>query len=168
MKQDTTRIWRVETRGDGFGPYCWGVEGPAYDVQAQAMSFIDSGDDNHPGTYRDPLIAPFFKWEVVGDNGEEDQPFVKLVGRQFRHGFRSVDAMLNWFHSCSLDALLAAGFIVREYELPLQNVIHGTYQSIFDHSKAIASSVFAEHEPDYSPPSSYDTQITNYASAQIS
>lgn len=137
IELQTTTVYRVENPGDRRGPYCHsGFTGVDEDLWYEAMSLIDSSDESHPCTSSDPLLEPFFI-----DIRDGEIAFAGIVGYHYRHGFRDIDTMLAWFHSGSLGGLIAAGFNVVEYTLPVNRVLHGTYQSIFDHASALAERI---------------------------
>ena len=141
---DTTSIYRVESAAEGFGPYCNPSRiafacGASYD---KGHAYIDSGDHAHPSTSRDPWLRGLFDASIIGDY----PPYVDVVGYEYRHGFDSLDTLLRWFHSCSIDALIAAGFQIVRHTVRAKHVAHGLYQSIYDPDAVVSSEVVASEE----------------------
>jgi len=121
VKQEMTRIFRVEHAETGRGPYA-GSPG----VSETAPSTHNARDWEHPPVWEDSLL---------GNIVSEDKA-IKLFSEGARSAFEDMKQLNTWFDEW-LPKLKELGFVVRSFDVPSKDVFKGATQVLYKPENAV-------------------------------
>lgn len=116
-------IYRVECKNSGLGPY------QSSRIPLKSWSTRQHGEGTTATPGYDPEIREYGEKQGWFDNG--------YIGHLF-FAFESTESLYDWFTDKELSKLMAAGFIVKKYEVPEEFLVTGTYQVIFTQDSVVS------------------------------